>query len=332
MTLSDFASGLDRRGFLQSVGGAAALAAGAGRPLSAAEPEVPERAVLEIVDTHQHLWDLAKLRLPWLGGVKELDRSFLMSDYLAAAQGEHVVQTVYMEVDVAPEQLLAEARYVLALCDRPDNPLVAAVLGGRPADPTFGDYLASFADEPRVKGIRQVLHSGQTPPSYFLAEAFVAGLRALGARGLSFDLCVKADDLADVATLIARCPDTAFILDHCGNPDLKAASLDPWRRGIDAVAARPNVVCKVSGFVGGLAGRPWQPEDLAPVVDHAWTAFGPDRLVFGGDWPVCTLAASFAQWCAALRTIVADRPLAEQRKLFSENARRVYRLTAKPRS
>jgi L-fuconolactonase len=183
-----------------------------------------------------------------------------------------------------------------------------------------------------VKGIRQVLHSGQTPPSYFLADGFVAGLRTLGARGLSFDLCVKADDLSDVARLIALCPDTAFILDHCGNPEMKAASLDPWRRGIDAVAARPNVVCKVSGFVGGLAGRRWRPEDLAPVVDHVWTAFGPDRLAFGGDWPVCTLAASLAEWIAALRAIVADRPEAEQRKLFSENARRVYRLTAKPRS
>jgi L-fuconolactonase len=288
--------------------------------------------MLEIVDTHQHLWDLDKLQPPWLSGAKELNRSFVMSDYLAASRGQGVVQTVYMEVDVAPEQLLDEARYVFALCELPDNPMVAAVLGGRPADPKFAEYLAKFAHEPRVKGIRQVLHSGQTPPSYFLADTFVAGLRALGERGLSFDLCVKAGDLVDIEKLISQCPDTAFILDHCGNPDMKAESLDPWRRGIDAVAQRPNVVCKVSGFVGGLAGRRWQPEDLKPVVDHVWTAFGPDRLVFGGDWPVCTLAASFAQWCTALRTIVADRPLAEQRKLFSENARRVYRLAEKPRT
>lgn len=287
--------------------------------------------MLELVDTHQHLWDLDTLQPPWLSGAKELNRSFVMSDYLAAAQGQGVAQTVYMEVDVAPEQLLDEARYVLALCDRPDNPMVAAVLGGRPADPKFAEYLAHFASEPRVKGIRQVLHSGQTPPSYFLADAFVAGLHTLGERGLSFDLCVKAADLPEIAKLIARCPDTAFILDHCGNPDMKAASLDPWRRGIDAVAGRPNVVCKVSGFVGGLAGTPWRPEHLKPVVDQVWTAFGPDRLVFGGDWPVCTLAASLGEWCAALRTIVADRPLAEQRKLFAENARRVYRLTDKPR-
>jgi L-fuconolactonase len=288
--------------------------------------------MLELVDTHQHLWDLEKLRLPWLGGAKELNRSYVMSDYLAAAQGQNVVQTVYMEVDVAPEQLLDEARYVLALCDRPDNPLVAAVLGGRPADPKFGDYLANFAQEPRVKGIRQVLHSGQTPPSYFLADEFVGGIRALGERGLSFDLCVKAADLPEIAKLVARCPDTAYILDHCGNPEVQAADLDAWRRGIDAVAQRPNVVCKVSGFVGGFAGRRWQPEDLRPVVDHVSTAFGPDRLVFGGDWPVCTLAASLGEWCAALRQVVADRPAADQRKLFSENARRVYRLTDKKRS
>lgn len=316
----------DRRTFLQAAAGTAALAAGWSNSLAAAEPDM-----LELVDTHQHLWDLEKLRLPWLGGAQELNRNYVMSDYLAAAQGQHVVQTVYMEVDVAPEQLLDEARYVLALCDRPDNPMVAAVLGGRPADPKFADYLASFAQEPRVKGIRQVLHSGQTPPSYFLADAFVDGVRALGKRGLSFDLCVKAADLQEIAKLIARCPDTAFILDHCGNPEVQAADLDGWRRGIDAVAKRPNVVCKVSGFVGGFKGRRWQPEDLRPVVDHVSTAFGPDRLIFGGDWPVCTLAASLGEWCAALRQVVADRPAAEQRKLFSENARRVYRLTDKPR-
>ena len=107
----------DRRTFLQLAAGTA-LAVGWSHPLAAAEPNM-----LELVDTHQHLWDLEKLRLPWLGGAQELNRNYVMSDYLAASQGQNVVQTVYMEVDVAPEQLLDEARYVLALCDRPDNPL-----------------------------------------------------------------------------------------------------------------------------------------------------------------------------------------------------------------
>jgi len=326
MSAAEISSGgLNRRGFLGAAA-VSAVAAAATSSLFAAEP-----AMLEIVDTHQHLWDLDELKLPWLSGDTPLNRSYVMSDYLAASAGQNVVQSVYMEVDVAPHQQLEEARYVLDLCERPDNPLVAAVIGGRPADPEFAKYLDHFTREPRVKGIRQVLHSGQTPPSYFSSAEFVRGLRLLGERKLNFDLCMRSEDLPATAELITRCPDTQFVLDHCGNPNLRAETLDPWRRGIDAVAAQPNLVCKVSGFVGSLAGGPWKPEDLAPVVDHVRSAFGPDRLIFGGDWPVCTLAASFGQWCGALRTVLADRPVEEQRKLFSENARRVYRLTDKAR-
>jgi L-fuconolactonase len=277
-----------------------------------------------IWDTHQHLWDLERFRLPWLAGAPALDRSFLMADYEAATAGLDLAGTIYMEVDVAPEQLAAEAEAVLAVCERGDTPMVAAVIGGRPAAPGFEEYLRRFRDHPRLKGVRQVLHGPATPPGTCLQPEFVRGIRRLGELGLSFDVCVRAAELGDAVRLVDACPATRFILDHCGNPDVQAPDLRQWRDDLAALAARGHVVCKVSGIVAAAKPGAWRAADLAPVVDHVLAEFGPDRVMFGGDWPVCTLAATFREWVEALRWIVRDRADGERRKLFHDNAVAFY--------
>jgi predicted TIM-barrel fold metal-dependent hydrolase len=315
---------MTRRDFLAASLGAATAAAGG--------PE--DAAVFAVIDTHQHLWDLGTFRLPWLKGAPALARNFLMADYLAATADlgkvgdlpARVVRTVYMEVDVEPAQQVAEAEYVLALCRWADNPMAAAVISGRPAADDFGKYLDRFKGSAYLKGVRQVLHGEQTPAGYCLDANFVRGVRLLGERGLSFDLCLRAKELADGAKLIDACPDTRFVLDHCGNADVQARDRSGWQRDIAAVARRKNVVCKVSGIVASARPGRWTAEDLAPVVRHTLEVFGPDRVMFGGDWPVCTLAASYKQWFEALRDIVAGRSAAEQRKLFHDNAVGFYGL------
>jgi len=179
-----------------------------------------------------------------------------------------------------------------------------------------------------IKGVRQVLHGSGTPPGYCLDDRFVRGVRLLGDLGLSFDLCMRPGELGDGARLIDACPGTKFILDHCGNAEVFAAGLTPWKRDIAAVARRTNVSCEVSGIVASIKGRTWRPEDLAPIINHVLAEFGPDRVVFGGDWPVCTLGAPPAAWVKALREVVQDRSLADQRKLFHDNAQRIYRLSS----
>lgn len=320
---------MNRRQFL-----AAATAA-----VAAARPG-PGRAdlgdVFPIIDTHQHLWDLRRFRLPWLKGNPHLDRSFLMADYLAAtadlgtfppdgAPGR-VVKTVYMEVDVDPAQQQAEADYVTRLCAQADNPMVAAAISGRPAADGFAAYVRPFRDSAYVKGVRQVLHGPGTPPGYCLNERFVRGIRLLGELGMTFDLCLRPGELADGAKLAGACPDTRFILDHCGNGDVQAKDRSQWRRDLAALARRPNVVCKVSGIVATATPGKWTADDLAPLVNHTLDVFGPDRVLFGGDWPVCTRAATFRQWVGALRTIVRGRGVGEERKLFHDNAAAVYGL------
>ena len=244
-----------------------------------------------------------------------------MSDYLQATHGLHVVKTVYMEVDVTPEQQPAEAEYVIDLCKRADNPMVAAVISGRPASDGFAKYLEPYKNSAYVKGVRQVLHGDATPAGYCLDKKFIAGVQLLGDLGKSFDLCMRPTDLLDAAKLIDACPGTRFILDHCGNGDVQSKDLTQWKKDIAEVAKRKNAVCKVSGIVVNATPGKWTADDLAPVVKHTLSVFGPDRVMFGGDWPVCTKAATYKTWVEALKTIVMDRLAAEQRKSFSTTTR-----------
>jgi predicted TIM-barrel fold metal-dependent hydrolase len=322
----------DRRRFIQQAAAALAAAspileaAATGRqPALAREPK-GAATMLPILDTHQHLWDLDKFRLTWIKKDSPLAKSFLMSDYLQATAGLNVVKSVYMEVDVEPAQQTAEAEYVIDICTRGKTPMVAAVISGRPASEEFKKYITPLAAGKYIKGVRQVLHNPDNPAGFCLGEQFIKSIRLLGDLNLSFDLCLRPGELLDGAKLIDACPDTRFILDHCGNANVQAKDRSQWQRDIEAVAKRKKVVCKISGIVASAKPDHWSADDLAPIVNHTLDVFGPDRVMFGGDWPVCTLAATYKQWVEALKAIVHERKEEEQRKLFHDNALRVYGL------
>lgn len=310
-----------RRGFL----GSAAAAWLAAEAVGAADDHDDAPSSQPIVDTHVHLWDLSKLRLPWLDGAPELNHSALWSDYRKATAGLNIAKAVYLEVDVDPAQHETEARLIGEIIRSGETALVAAVIGGRPAAEGFNAYIEPMAKDPAVKGLRQVLHGGSTPPSYCLQPAFIKGIQRLGELGLSFDLCMRHAELPDGAKLVEAAPGTQFVLDHCGNPPV-FDDLSAWKRDIDRLAALPNISGKVSGIVASAKGRSWKADDLAPVIHHMLEAFGPDRVIFGGDWPVCTLGAPLREWVAALREVVGDHNPELLRKLFHDNAIRIYRL------
>lgn len=320
---------LTRRDFLQQASLATLAATGC-----ATVGHAPDSL---IIDTHQHLWDLGSQKLPWLGDAPALLRkNYRTEEYRAATAGLNV-RAVYMEVDVAESTLANEAEFILALAAAGQTPTRAAVIGGRPDAPDFPAYVKHFAKQAAFKGVRRVLHSPATPPGYCLKPEFVRGVRLLGEQGKGFDLCMRAPELMDAAKLTELCPGTRFVLDHCGNPDLKCFrasrpgeerprhTADEWKRSIDALAKRPNVIGKISGVAASLT-KGGGVEDLAPAVNHCLDAFGPDRVVFGGDWPVCLLGATYQEWVTMLRQIVASRPAEQQRKLWSLNAIRHYSL------
>jgi L-fuconolactonase len=318
---------MNRRQFLQTSAGAALT--------SCASLSDPDSL---IIDTHQHLWDRRKLNLPWLGGAPEVLRhDFLTADYQQAFAGLNV-KAIYMEVDVAPSDHTKEADGIVAQCRAGNTPTIAATIGGRPSSSDFESYVKRYAGNGLVKGLRQVLHGGSTPAGYCLSPDFIRGVRTLGQNGLNFELTMRPTELHDAVKLIKQCPETRFVLDHCGNGDPKAFNpkLGPglkrgctageWKRGIDAVATQPGVMCKISGIVAFVPPGQWHAEDLAPVVNHCLDAFGPDRVFFGGDWPVCLLGSPVRSWVDALKQIISSRPTSEQRKLWSGNAVRFYGL------
>jgi L-fuconolactonase len=323
-----------RRAF---VAGAAAAVVGS---TSLAWGQTNVTSDIPIIDCHQHLWDLSKFKVPWIKPGTLLGRSYVMDDYLAATRGTGIKHAVYMEVDVDPAQQRMEAEHLVAICTSGQAPTIGAVVSGRPAADDFPTWVKWLKERPAIKGVRQVLHGGSTPAGYCLSEAFVRGIRLLGEAGLSFDLCLRPKELADGAKLAEKCPETRFIVDHCGNADPLAFAktgdprratakvghdADSWRKDMDQLAAQKNVICKISGIVARVPKK-WSPEDLAPIINHCLDAFGPSRVVFGSDWPVCLNGAPLAEWVGALRQVVASRRAEEQRQLLWGNAVRFYGL------
>jgi L-fuconolactonase len=293
---------------------------------------MPIATDLSIIDTHQHLWDLDKFTLPWLTlGEEPLGKSHTVSTYADATQGYRIDASIYMEVDVVREQKLQEAQYVFDLCENPSTTLVGAVVGGDPSWADFATYLdeliALDGGRGYLKGVRQVLHGGQ-PSDYCLSEDFIAGIELLGRKNLSFDFCLRPDSLTYGAKIAQKCPNTRFIVDHCGNAlhNKTPGEWSVWREGMRALATCPNVVaCKISGIIA-QAPENWTIADLAPAIEETCQIFGSERVMFASDWPVCTVRASLSAWIDALHTITQDWSDAEQQALFSQNARRVYRL------
>ena len=294
--------------------------AGAMLPVEAAPTMIP------IVDTHQHLWDMRKFRPPWLKDPAEakINRPYTMEDYLRETAGLHVVKTIYMEVDVDPKQQIEEAEWVQEVCKRHDTLMVAGVVSARPASPAFRSYVRRFKGSPYIKGVRQVLQVPDAPRGFCLRPEYVRSIRLCGELGLTFDLCMRPEELPDGAKLADLCPHTRFVLDHCGNASARDPKWSQWERNITDIAKRRNVVCKVSGIIKTVKPGWNAGEELEPIVRHVIQSFGPDRVMFGGDWPVCNKTSTFKGWVDALRYILRDAPVNDQRKLFHDNAIRFY--------
>jgi predicted TIM-barrel fold metal-dependent hydrolase len=265
---------------------------------------------MQIVDTHQHLWDLELCSYAWTKNHATLNRSFRMNDYLAATAGCEVIKTVHLECDVDEPFLLQETQHLLRLAEQPDNPLAGVVAGCRPEYADFKDYLAQIVGHPNLKGVRRVLHV--VPDEVSQVPDFIPNLRLLEQHNLSFDLCVLARQLPLALRLSQECPGVQFVLDHCGNPRIAENDLAEWRERIAEIAAQPNVVCKISGII----------TNASAVI----ACFGWERVLFGSDWPVCTLNGGFKQWLQALLDLTETAGAEKQRKLFQTNAERVYRL------
>ncbi len=276
------------------------------------------------IDTHQHLIYPDQLSYDWLAEVPALQADeFRLEHYHEAAKDCGITSSVFMEVDVAAEHQPREARLINKLAAEPNSGILGIVASCRPEVTEFASYL-DLIETPLLKGLRRVLHVA--PDDVSEGELFRSNVRLLGERNLSFDLCLRADQLTLGTSLIQACPDTQFILDHCGNPDLTGSDLTQWKNDLSDLAQHDNVVCKISGIpVNCPEGGPTA-EAIRPAVETVIELFGWDRVLFGGDWPVCTLNGTLKQWVDSLDEVLRHEDENKLNKLFSENAQRIYRL------
>jgi len=279
---------------------------------------------MKIIDTHQHLWDLEKFRYSWTDSQPVLKRSFGLDDYHEATAGMDVVRTVFVEADVDEEYLSEETEYVLSLAEDPETVIGGVVAAARPEYDDFREDLLRFVGRPGLKGIRRILHTKRD--GLALTTSFIENVGSLAEFDLTFDICMLARQLDQAVRLVRELPEVRFVLDHCGNPDLRSGDIGEWRDRIAEIATLPNVTCKVSGIVVNTSGPDWTVEDLRPAVEHVIASFGWDRVIFGSDWPVCNLASTCRRWYEALSEITSGASLSDRRKLFHDNALRVYRL------
>lgn len=279
---------------------------------------------MTLVDTHQHLWDLERFPYSWTEGIPVLHRSFLIDDYLEASADAGIAKSVFVECDVDPPHLVDEARWVAGLAGA--HPTIAGmVASGRPESDGFEAHLETLEELPLMRGLRRVLHT--QPDELSRQSKFRENLRRLPAHGFTFDLCVLSRQLPVAIELVRSCPEVDFVLDHCGVPDVKGGEMDPWREDIRTLAGCGNVVaCKVSGLVAYADPEAWTVDDLRPWFEHVIDCFGWDRVVWGGDWPVCTLSATLSEWVDATRRLTAGASDDERGLLFHRNAERIYRV------
>jgi predicted TIM-barrel fold metal-dependent hydrolase len=277
-----------------------------------------------IIDTHLHLIYRDRLSYPWLADVAPLNRDFSYETYAAEARRCGITDAMHMEVDVAPDEIEAETREVEGLARRPESLLRGAISSCRPEDDGFPAFLDRQLANPFVKGFRRVLHV--VPEDLSEGATFRANIKRLAGAARPFDLCVRPDQI-DKAIALADCaPSVQFVLDHCGVPAIKDRAEHPWRESIAEIAKRANVAVKISGVVAYADPEGWTVDDLRPYVEHAIESFGWNRVVWGSDWPVCTLTASLALWVAAAHAITLGASASERERLFSANARRLWRL------
>lgn len=275
-----------------------------------------------MIDAHHHLWDPSRRAYPWLAGdaLDPIRRPYTVDDLRAVTKAAGVHATILVQTVPSAEETEEFLGFAAA------EPVIAGVVGWADLTaPDVADRLAAL-DGPLV-GIRHQVET-EADDGWLLRPAVLAGLRAVAAAGLTFDLLVRAPQLPAAASLAARLPELRLVLDHAAKPPIAAGEWEPWASGVAALAARENVVCKLSGLVTEADWTGWEVGHLRRYVDHVLDVFGPDRLLFGSDWPVCELAASYEVVVDAAIALTGSLSDAERLAVFEHNARAVYGLDA----
>ncbi len=274
-----------------------------------------------IVDSHQHFWQMGRFDYPWMSpelGV--LYRDFLPPDLEPIIKQHGVTRTVLVQASNS----LGETQWLLSLAD--SYPFIAGVVGWADlTDPGLGDGLDVLKANPKFRGVRHLVES-EPAEDWLVQPEVLLGLQTLAVHGVSYDLLVHTRHLKHARTVAESIPELRLVIDHMAKPPIARGEIKEWAQEIKAVAAFPNVYCKLSGLVTEANLSSWSPEDLRPFIDCALEYFGPRRMMFGSDWPVCLLASSYDQVLESFRFLLAGLSESDQHGVFAGNATEFYRL------
>lgn len=276
------------------------------------------------IDAHQHFWDPARYSYPWMAGdaMDPVRRAFGPDDLRPALRAAGIDGTVLVQTLSS----LAETREFLHVAAATD--VVHGVVGWVDlTSPAVGDDLDALLDGPSGRwlvGIRHQVHD-EPDPDWLRRDDVRRGLAAVQRRGLTYDLLVRARELPAATDVVRSLPELRFVVDHIAKPRIADGGDDPWTRRMPALAAEPNVACKLSGMVTEADWATWTPPDLRPFVEGVLEWFTPQRLLFGSDWPVCLLAGSYDAVIGGLVAVLPALSPDERAQIFGGNAQRVYR-------
>ncbi|MFC0875208.1 amidohydrolase family protein [Saccharicrinis sp. FJH2] len=274
-----------------------------------------------IIDTHHHLWQYNPVEFDWIDDEMAIIRkSFLPDDLQQTIKGTGVEQVI----SVQARQTLEETDWLLTLAEKHD--FMKGVIGWVPlASPDLDSVLEKYKGNLWLKGVRHVVQ-GETDPEFILGRDFNNGIVLLKEYNLLYEILIFEHQLPNSIRFVDRHPDQVFVLDHIAKPKIKTNEIKDWKNNMYELAKRDNVYCKLSGMVTEADYKTWTSEQLQPYFDVVLEAFGPERLMFGSDWPVCLVATEYEQWVNIVRGIISGFSQTEKDQILFKNAKKVYNL------
>ena len=281
--------------------------------------------MIKLLDTHQHLVYRDVASYSWCKDIPPLaENNFTIENYINLTEGLGIGGTLFMETGVDDPDYQSEAKHINALSKNPDKGIKGLIVSIRPEDDTFGSWFEETLDM-NVAGYRRILHI--MPNETSLAQIFIDNVKKIGKAGRSFDICYLPTQLSVAYDFAKNCDETNLILNHCGVPSIAAGEIDQWGKDIKKLSALSNVTCKLSGLMAYCAPGTSSQEKIQPYIDHVLECFGPDRMVWGSDWPVVNLGKGIKEWISVTRNILSSLSEDEAVAIGNANAQKIYKVS-----
>ncbi|MFY9151726.1 MAG: amidohydrolase family protein [Prolixibacteraceae bacterium] len=274
-----------------------------------------------IIDTHHHFWNYNPVEYDWIDDEMAVIRKSFLPEQLKETLAQTGVQGV---VSVQARQCLEETDWLLSLAA--ENDFIRGIVGWVPlSDQSVGQILEKYSGNNWLKGVRHVVQ-GEPDPAFILREDFNRGVSLLKKYDLVYDILITENQIPNTIRFVDQHPGQQFVLDHIAKPKIATNEIEAWSRNLKELSRRENVSCKISGMVTEANYKTWTEEQLQPYFDVVLEAFGPSRLMFGSDWPVCLVAAEYRNWLNLVKKVVAGFSIQEQEQIYFKNAMSIYQL------